>query len=69
MACRLGIAAYGLAAKAIGPLSWLAGVLGEDVDEAPFREHARRRRRDQDVADEADRFAAMSQLRKTAKRS
>ena len=54
-ACRLGIAAYGFAASSTRPLPWLSPPkLRERVGEAEVREHARRRGRQQHVADQAD---------------
>ena len=54
-ACRLGIAAYGFAASWISPLPWFSVAdVRERVGEAEGREHPRRRRRDDHVADQAD---------------
>ncbi len=56
-ACRLGIAAYGFEASSISPLPWFSVPTDEcaSVSTKPeLREHPRRRRRQQHVADEAD---------------
>ena len=54
-ACRLGIAAYGFAASWIRPLPWFSvPMFDERVREAEGREHPRRGRRDDDVADQPD---------------
>ena len=53
--CRLGIAAYGFDANSISPLPWLRPPkVDERVHEAELREHARRRGREQHVADEPE---------------
>ena len=52
---RLGIAAYGFDGEGDEPAVVVdRRVLRERVDEAPLREHPRRRGRHEDVADEAD---------------
>ena len=61
IAWRLGIAAYGFAAKAISAALVVDRAnCGERVREAPLGEHPRRRRRHQHVADEARRGSRRS---------